>query len=83
MFDKFKNIHEIIEDLKGLGEDGEDFYPIPHSYTVDGCDGIIRQNYGLREIGRRLTVFDEVGGIFTTYKGYAPINGGNVVYMEM
>lgn len=40
-------------------------------------------NYGLKSINRRLTIFDDVGGIFKEYQGYVPLNGGNVVYMEV
>lgn len=76
----FKNIHEIMEELK---KTGREFNLVSSNGPKDELDGIIRMNYGLKSINRRLTVWDDLGGIFAVYQGYIPLNGGSVVYKEI
>lgn len=76
--DKFMNMQQIMEELKKLKIG---FGIILETDQFDVYDGMIRENYGLKSIGRRLIVWTEVGGIVAEFDGYNPLNGGNVVYM--
>lgn len=78
--DKFVTMHQIMEEYdKQLSKEFAGI--LVSNGWFNEYDGWIRLNYGLKSIGRHLTLMDDVGGIIDEFDGYAPINGGNVVYM--
>lgn len=79
MFNKFKTIHQIMEELK---KNNDELY-LDVSRDESKCleDGMIRRNFGLKANGRHLTFWNEVGCICGEFNGYVPLNGGTVVYM--
>lgn len=82
MFEKFKNIHQIMEEYE-IQKFDKEYSFIMKSKRKNELDGNIRMNYGLKSTNRHLTIWDDIGGIFKEYQGYVPLNGGNVVYMEV
>lgn len=82
MFTDLKTIKEIMEDVR----EQEIFYDEEFSIDIRSYKErdypSILQRYNMKNVGRHLIIVDGVGGIYKEFEGYAPLNGGNVLYME-
>lgn len=79
MYGKFRTFKELMEDMNET--EGSVHVTVREDRSVCSLDGMIRKNYGLRATGRRLEIVDDDGCFCGGFNGYAPLSGGNVVYM--